>query len=250
MVSKKSTPKKKSLKVKRLCYVIMPFSKHVGIDETEWTDVYETIFKPAIEGSGFGYRCERSTITSGSFTKEIVENMKNAHVVLADITGFNGNVMWELGVRHALAKRTILVARKDVMSEKIISDLSTYGVIPYDPTNLTKATQFKQDIKDVLKKIDTDPDRSDNPVFDFLKQEEIIQLRFENTKNIKKLSGLITELIENYRIAELILNKKSNVKKDVLTRNRYSTQGSSAKWRRLPASLVRDWPRTQRSHCR
>jgi len=132
--------------------------------------------------------------------------------------------MWELGVRHALAKRTILVARKDVMSEKIISDLSTNGVIPYDPTNLTKATQFKRDIKDVLKKIDTEPDRSDNPVFDFLKQEEIIQLRFENTKNIKKLSGLITELIDNYRIAEGIINKKFNVKKDVLTRNRYSTQ--------------------------
>lgn len=34
---------------KRLCYVIMPFSKHVGIDKKEWNSFFIDIFKPAIE---------------------------------------------------------------------------------------------------------------------------------------------------------------------------------------------------------
>ena len=47
MASKINNDRKKE---KKLCYVIMPISDHVGIDESEWNDVYENIFRPAIEG--------------------------------------------------------------------------------------------------------------------------------------------------------------------------------------------------------
>ena len=77
--------------------------------------------------------------------------MKNAYVVLADITGFNGNVMWELGVRHALSPRTILVARDKILDSKIISDLKIYGVNTYE-NNAGGIKQFKQKIKNTLKK--------------------------------------------------------------------------------------------------
>ena len=153
---------------KRLCYIIMPFSEHAGIDEEEWNSAYKDIFKPAIEGSGLKYRCERSEISAGAFTKEIVENMKNAHLVLADITGLNGNVMWELGVRHALSPRTVMVVREDAFDESMISDLKSYGVHTYK-NNGSGITDFKKRIKETLKKIENDPDKSDNPVFDFLK---------------------------------------------------------------------------------
>lgn len=54
--------------------------------------------------------------------------MKNAHLVVADITGLNGNVMWELGVRHALPPRTIMVAREETLNDSLILDLKIYGV--------------------------------------------------------------------------------------------------------------------------
>jgi len=200
----------------------MPFSTMGNITEKDWTEIYTELFKPAIEGARLRYYCTRSQIRNGAFTKDIVNNLFTAYVVLADITFFNPNVMWELGVRHALAKRTILVARKDVMSERIISDLKIYGVIPYDPTNLTKASDFKREIKSALKKIDDEPERSDNPVFDFLKQEEITQTKFEHTKSIKKLTGLLSELLENYRVAKGIVTGKMTVSESRLTRNRYT----------------------------
>jgi len=202
MTAKKST--KKSTK-KRLCYVIMPFSKHIGIDENEWTDVYETIFKPAIEGSGFGYHCDRSTITTGSFTKDIVENMKNAHVVLADITGFNGNVMWELGVRHTLSSRTIMVARNNATEKQVISDLSTYGVHFYE-NNGRAIAKFKKEIKEALKEFETNPNKLDSPVLEVIKAEDMILSSRDQKLKINKLKGLLTELIENLRIADKMLN--------------------------------------------
>jgi len=201
MVAKKTATTRKIPKEKKLCYVIMPFSKYVGIEENEWTEVYENIFRPAIEGSGFGYKCERSEITAGSFTKEIVVNMKNAHVVLADITGFNGNVMWELGVRHALSPRTIMVSRNKILDSKVISDLKIYGVHLYD-NNAGAIKEFKQNIKKSLKKIDEDPDRPDNPVFDFLKIEDLVLTSFEKKQIINRLSGLISELLANLDVSE------------------------------------------------
>lgn len=211
---------KKKTQEKRLCYVIMPFSKHVGIDESEWTDVYETIFKPAIEGSGFGYRCERSSITTGSFTKDIVENMKNAHVVLADITGFNGNVMWELGVRHALSPRTIMVSRNNVTEKKVISDLGTYGVHFYE-NNGRGIENFKKEMKETLKEFEINPDKLDSPVFDVIQSEERILSSREQKLKISKLKGLLTELIEDLRYADMMLDEKDSVANKHVTYNRF-----------------------------
>lgn len=205
------TIKKTTKQEKRLCYVIMPFSKHAGFPEEEWTDVYDTIFKSAIEGSGFGYRCERSTITSGSFTQNIVEKMKNAHVVLADITGFNGNVMWELGVRHTFSPRTIMVSRNNINEKKVISDLGTYGVHFYE-NNGGAIKKFKKEIKDTLKSFETNLDKPDNPVLEFLKMESYTFSTFEQTLIIKKLTGLMSEFIEDLRIAEVFLSTKGTTK--------------------------------------
>jgi len=199
----------------------MPFSEHVGIKEKEWTEVFEKIFKPAIEGSGFGYRCERSEITAGAFTKDIVENMKNAHVVLADITGFNGNVMWELGVRHTLSPRTIMVAREKILDVKVISDLRNYGVHTYD-NNAGAIDRFKKTIKEQLKKIEENPDRLDNPVFDFLKIEDLILSSYGRKQIVNNLTGLLTELIENLRIAEGISDNSMKVDHGEVTLVRFS----------------------------
>ena len=191
------------MRIKKKCYVIMPFSDLGGITEYQWTEIYTQLFKPAVEEARLGYICERSELRNGAFTKDIVQNLKHANVVLADITHFNANVMWELGVRHALSKRTIMVARHDVMKQKIISDMSTYGVISYDPDILTKINEFKGKIKKVLRDIERTPERSDSPVFDFL-IEEMKRAIIEKNKLISNLTGLLSELFHNMDLAEKI----------------------------------------------
>lgn len=80
---------------------------------------FREFFKSTIESSPYDYICQHSKLESGSFTKEIVRNLKTAYLVLADITDLNANVLWELGVRHSLSKRTIMVARSDVVKNTI-----------------------------------------------------------------------------------------------------------------------------------
>lgn len=208
------------MKIRKKCYVIMPFSDLNGITESQWTEIYEQLFKPAVVDTRLGYVCERSELRNGAFTKDIVQNLKHAHVVLADITHFNANVMWELGVRHSLSKRTIMVARHDVMSQKTISDMSTYGVISYDLTTLTKINEFKGKIKNMLKDIEKNPKRSDSPVFDFL-IEEMTRAMIEKEKLVSNLTGLLTELFHNLDFAEQIANGNENVDLKTTTMKRF-----------------------------
>ena len=57
----------------------MPFSDLKDLKQADWTEVYEELFMSAIEEANLGYFCERSDVRNGAFTKDIVQNLKNAN---------------------------------------------------------------------------------------------------------------------------------------------------------------------------
>jgi len=72
---------------KKLCFVIMPFrEKH--------EEVYNHVIKPAVEESG--YRCviAKEVISSGNITRDIIEHISQADIIVADLTGQNPNVFY------------------------------------------------------------------------------------------------------------------------------------------------------------
>lgn len=149
----------------RTCFVIMPFSTTSSCTEEEWTLIFEEFFKPAIEGAGLDYECHRSVATRGNIVASILQELKESYVVLADLTDHNANVFYELGVRHSLKDRTILVAQK---TEDIPFDLRAYAFHIYDWLTEDGKEAFANRITDLLSEIDSNPERPDNPVSDFL----------------------------------------------------------------------------------
>jgi hypothetical protein len=147
----------------RICFVIMPFSKTNSCTEEEWTRVFEDVIKPAVEAAS--YDCRRSTATRGNLIKEIIQDLDASWVVLADLTDRNPNVFYELGVRHALKDRTILIAQK---RNDIPFDLHSYANHVYNWRTPQGKEEFAERIKALLEDVDKDPHRADNPVSDFL----------------------------------------------------------------------------------
>lgn len=174
----------------------MPFSSTKRHTTEGWTEIFDDVHKPAITGSRLGYKCERSKIGTGSFIKDILLQLNQADVVLADLTDMNPNVFYELGVRHALKNRTILVSQT---MDDVPSDLKQYGVITYG-TSPKSVTEYKKKISDVLRNIRDNPDRADNPVSDFLNLKSIIIDPFEAKMIEKKLVALISECSFNLSV--------------------------------------------------
>lgn len=217
------------MKEKKKCFVIMPFSETNSLDEKKWTEIFEHVIQPAVEDCGLGHECGRYEFRRANITKDILQELNNAHVVIADLTDSNPNVLWELGVRHTLSRRTILIAQD---KKFLPSDLKDYPLITYKYKQTpTRAHKFRQDIKEKLKDIETDPEKPDSPVADFLQLKNIDLLSFEKTENLKKLSALISELSYNINatddILDIVKQSEKRRKKDegafTYTTERFST---------------------------
>jgi hypothetical protein len=169
-------------------YVVMPVSATASCTTEEWDDIFTGVFTPAFDRCG--YRCHKTLPGVGSLMKSIVVHLQSSWLVLADLTDRNANVFYEVGVRHALSKRTILVAQRE---EDIPSDLRGYWWLVYG-TKPGPVARFQQDIARMVKDIEADPDHSDNPVSDFLEHERLGVSSYLAKENVKKLSALFTEL--------------------------------------------------------
>jgi len=87
---------------KPLCTVLIPFD---AAGQARFATL-ESI------GEALGYRTMRVAqyYSSGMILEEIVRSIRDAHLIIADLTGANPNVFYELGLAHALGKRVFLVA--------------------------------------------------------------------------------------------------------------------------------------------
>jgi hypothetical protein len=74
------------------CFVMMPFG--------HWYDVYyKEVYTPAIKEAGFEPVRGDELFSSGSVVEQIWEQIEKAKVLLADLTGKNANVFYELALR-------------------------------------------------------------------------------------------------------------------------------------------------------
>jgi hypothetical protein len=187
---------------KRKCFIIMPFSGTKTVTTKEdWDKIYDDFFKPAWEELDF--ICERVNVKRGSITNEIIEKLFAADIVFADLTDTNPNVMYELGVRHSFKKPSIMF--KQIGSD-IPFDVSDYKVHDYE-NNLVGLRKFKELIKEIVKDLDANPSKPDNPVWDLIRHGGFMIDHYKNIENINKLSSLLIEIYLNRKAIDKIIKE-------------------------------------------
>ncbi len=150
----------------KTCFVIMPFSTSKSCREEEWTDIFDTLIKPAVEEAGFNYQCKRSKALVGNIIEDILDELNRADIVIADLTDRNPNVFYELGVRHVLRESTILIAQN---IDDVPFDLRPYAIHGYDWKITAGRNKFKERIKEIIEFIERDPGKALSPVRKYLK---------------------------------------------------------------------------------
>jgi len=102
-------------------FVLMPF------DEA-FTDIYEALLKPALEEAGYTVTRADSPLDQQNVMRDIIEGISRAHLIVADITGRNANVMYELGIAHGLGRPTVMLAQS---IDDVPFDLRSYRIKQY-----------------------------------------------------------------------------------------------------------------------
>jgi len=170
MAGKKRIPKKKTTKKKNKsrrntksssasnkesCFTIMPFGGW-------FDDYYMGIYKPAIEAAGMDAVRADDLYRPSTIVNDIWDCTQKSSIVLADLTGKNANVFYELGLAHALAKPAILVTET---MDDVPFDLRALRVIEYNKNKPNWGESLKYEITESINQIRKSPLESVLPAF-------------------------------------------------------------------------------------
>lgn len=85
------------------CFIIMPYSQ-------DWSEAVETIVRQTCESSGFEVSMAKEM--KGQFVlHDIWQGITGSAIILADLTGANANVAYEVGLADAIGREVILICQ-------------------------------------------------------------------------------------------------------------------------------------------
>jgi hypothetical protein len=106
---------------KPTAFVIMPF-------DAELNEVYSAFIVPTLDEIGYSVLRADDLYGQRNILRDIVESISKSDLIVADLTGLNPNVFYELGVAHGLQKPVILMTQN---IDELPFDLRQYRVVIY-----------------------------------------------------------------------------------------------------------------------
>lgn len=125
------------------CGIIMPIATMGQYEKSHW-DRVRIILDEAIEDAGYSPRLVSESEDIGVIHARIVQNLYDDPIVVCDVSGKNANVMFELGLRLAFDKPTIVI--KDDLTDY------SFDTSPIEHINYRADLRF-DDVRDFKRKV-------------------------------------------------------------------------------------------------
>ncbi|HCB1451721.1 MULTISPECIES: hypothetical protein [Citrobacter freundii complex] len=198
----KATKEQITEKLERSCFVIMPIADMAGYDPRHFDRVYSHLIKPACVASGFKPVRADEVNNSNLIVLDILKRIVESDIAICDLSGRNPNVMYELGLRQAFNKKTVLI--KD---DRTISpfDVQAFRYCEYD-SSLRIDNAFNN-IKSLEKAISSTFEADSNDVNSIVQLLSIEPAKVGEKTQLSKQDTLIFETLNQ------ILNKIDEPKK-------------------------------------
>lgn len=180
--------------VKR-CFVICPIGEAGSIERAWSDDVFHNFVDPiAVE---FSYKARRAIDDAlpGEITGNMVADIVEADLVVADLTFHNANVFYELAVRHARGAAFLHIAK---VGTKIPFDISTINTVFIDCSTFAGSDKSRADLRFHFQSIADGTASFDNPV---KRYQQKLQTDQTGDPIQKRLMALETEVASLTRIS-------------------------------------------------
>lgn len=182
--------KKRSEDMKK-CFVVCPIGEEGSETRLNADKLFKYIIKPVCEACEFNPVRVDQQNDANSITQTIIEALDNSELVIADISGHNPNVFYEMGYRARTKKPMIHLKKK---GETLPFDVTTIRTLEYDLTDLDSVEEIKERLKKTIESF-TYSESEDEPA-----QEDV-------TENV---SSAIMPLL--YQILDTMGELKTEVK--------------------------------------
>lgn len=134
----------------KTCFVACPIGSE-GSETRRWSDdTFEYLIKPTVIKYGYNPIRADHIQTPGMITNQIMEQLLEADLVIADLTDNNPNVFYELAIRHSSNRPYIQIMK---ISQKIPFDIHGLRTIYFD-LNVAQVEKAKIDLSKQIEAIE------------------------------------------------------------------------------------------------
>jgi hypothetical protein len=147
----------------KTCFMVSPIGSDGSKERERSNKLQSQIIEPAVEPEGYDVVRSDDIAEPGRITDQIIEYVYDSELVVADLTGGNPNVFYELAIRHATKKPYIQVRQEGF---EIPFDLAATRTITY---NLSNPPSSSQELMEFLQQLEDGTGQPDSPVTQTIK---------------------------------------------------------------------------------
>ncbi|HHX7186606.1 TPA: hypothetical protein ACVG9G_000416 [Bacillus thuringiensis] len=129
------------------CFIVCPIGSEDSPQRKRSDTVLKYIIEPVCKELNFEVTRVDKINSVDRIDNTIIEHLKNADLVIADMTEHNPNAFYEMGFRHALGKPLIPIMEEET---QIPFDVANLRTITYATNDLDKAETAKQRLRDTI----------------------------------------------------------------------------------------------------
>lgn len=132
-----------------LCFSLLPFSD-------DFFEVYESAIAPAAKEVGLRALHAGEIFDNREIVEDIWDSICAARIIVADVTGRNPNVFYELGICHTLGKECIIITQE---KEDVPFDIRHRRFIEYKPDKLASLrSRLRKTIQTIISRVSLNTD--------------------------------------------------------------------------------------------
>lgn len=129
------------------CFIISEIGEEGGAVRRRADQLFNHVLQPVCQECGFEAQRVDQMNVSDSITQTIMNQLKEAELVIADLTGHNPNVFFEIGYRTALGKPIIHLRQKETA---LPFDIANIRAFDYELTDLDVVKQIRDRLRDTI----------------------------------------------------------------------------------------------------
>lgn len=150
------------------CFYVTPIGEE-GSEHRRHSDLFlGSIVEPALEQFQLKVIRADAIDKPGVITRQIIDYLLRARLVIADLSFHNPNVFYELAIRHAARLPVVQIIRA---GDRVPFDLNQVRTIKVDTSDIyslvPKIDTYRSEIANQVRRALDDPDSVDNPISTF-----------------------------------------------------------------------------------
>ena len=174
-----------------ICFVIAPIGDPGSETRKRSDQVLKHIIEPVAKECGYeAIRADRIA-EPGLITAQVIQQIMDAPLVVADLSEHNPNVFYELAIRHAVGKPLVQIIR---VGDRIPFDVSGMRTITFDHQDLDSAAEAKVELTKQIRAVEKDSSKIHSPLSTTINLQSLRSSDQPLDRTLGDMSAAIVEL--------------------------------------------------------